>query len=276
MPKGIPAAGFRMTKNRIAEMQQVIQDKNEVSKFGINERFGFIHDMIQMLVNKQQASVIVAGPGGLGKSHTVYESLQKAGYEDLSILDDHEIGGAIDTSNSFRVIKGYSTTKGLYRVLYENRNGIIVMDDTDSIMKDQNSLNLLKAALDSYSRRIISYRADIRDDDLPNTFEFKGGVVFLTNIPSSMLDQALISRSMVVDLSMNTAQKIERMEFLLNKPDFMADFDMIEKRDAFELISELADRVKDLSLRTLIQVIRIRNANPNGHWKRLAEYAITN
>lgn len=276
MPKGVPAAGFRMTKKRMAEQAQNIIFKNEDSKFTINERFEFIEDMVQMLINRQQASMIVAGPGGLGKSHTVIKALEHSGYMDLSILDDRDVGDRLNTEKAFRVIKGYSTTKGLYRTLYENRNGILVMDDTDSIMKDQNSLNLLKAALDSYSRRIISYRADIRDEDLPTTFEFKGSVAFLTNIPSSMLDQALISRSMVVDLTMNNKQKIERMHFILKNPEFMEEFTMEEKKDALDLIESVVDSVKDLSLRTLIQVIRIRNANPNGHWKNLAEYTITN
>jgi hypothetical protein len=40
------------------------------------------------------------------------------------------------------------------------------------------------------------------------------------------------------------------------------------------LISKLADSVKELSLRTLIQVTKIRKSNPNGKWKQLAEYAI--
>jgi hypothetical protein len=243
------------------------------SKFTINQRFGFLSDMIVMLAKGDQPSVVVTGPGGLGKSHTVTTTLRKAGLKDMSILDDYEIGAQVP-KNAFVVIKGYSTPKGLYRTLYENRNSIIVFDDCDSVLKDPVSLNILKGALDSYSKRIISWRADIKDEDLPTSFEFKGRVVFISNMSSSQLDQAIISRSMSVDVTMTATQKVERMRFLVKEKDFMPDFDLVSKNDALNLIAKLADGVKELSLRTLIQVTKIRKSNPNNNWKELAEYAI--
>ena len=243
------------------------------SRFTINQRFGFLSDMVTMLAKGDQASVVVTGPGGLGKSHTVTAALAKSGLKDLSVLDEYEIGAAVP-SNSFSVVKGYSTPKGLYRTLYENRNSVIVFDDCDSVLKDPVSLNLLKAALDSYSKRIISWRADIKDEDLPTVFEFKGRVVFISNMNGASLDQAIISRSMAVDLSMTAEQKIERMRHLLTEKDFMPDFDMVSKNDAMNLIAKLADKVKELSLRTLIQVTKIRKSNPSGKWSELAEYTI--
>lgn len=239
------------------------------SRFTINERFGFISDMVNLLAKGEQASVIVTGPGGLGKSFNVTSALAKAGMRDISTF---EIGDRIPR-NAFRVIKGYSTPKGLYRTLWENRESVLVFDDCDSVLKDPVSLNLLKGALDSYSKRIISWRADIRDEDLPTTFEFKGRVIFISNLASAQMDQAIISRSMAVDLSMTPAQKVERMRYLLTQDDFMEDYSMECKNDAMDLISDLCDSVKDLSLRTLVQVTKIRKSGgPN--WKNLAEYTI--
>jgi hypothetical protein len=135
------------------------------------------------------------------------------------------------------------------------------------------SLNLLKGALDSYSKRIISWRADIRDEDLPTTFEFKGRVVFISNLGSDKIDQAIISRSMAVDLSMTKTQKVERMQWLLDQPSFMPDVAKTVKQDALDLIASVVDSVKDLSLRTLIQVTKIRKS-AGANWKDLAEYTI--
>ena len=134
-------------------------------------------------------------------------------------------------------------------------------------------MNLLKGALDSYSRRIISWRADIRDEDLPTSFEFKGRVVFISNLSSSSIDQAIITRSMAVDLSMTNKQKIERMQHLLASGEFMPEFDKTIKSDAMSLIEKLQDKVKELSLRTLIQVTKIRQ-NAGKNWANLAEYTI--
>ncbi len=280
MPKGVPKAGFRMTKNRLQSggKNTTVADfvENPVNaKFTVNERFGFIEDMINMVVARKQASVIISGGGGLGKSYSVYKALEKTGLKNLADYAEFEVDDVVDRSTTYTLIKGYSTAKGLFRTLYENRNGIVVMDDTDSIFKDVNSLNLLKAALDSYDRRIITYNADIRDDDLPNTFEYKGGIIFLTNIPSCLLDQAIISRSMVVDLSMTVSQKIERMFHIISDPQFMSEVSPAYKKESIELIQSVQDEIKDLSMRTLVQVINIRNSNQS-NWKRLAEYVICN
>ena len=247
-----------------------IQDEVKESRFSINERFGFLSDMVTMLARGDQASVVVTGPGGLGKSHTVTNALVKTGFTDTSTLEE---GSVVNKEKAFNVIKGYSTPKGLYRTLYENREGVVVFDDCDSVLKDPVSVNLLKAALDSYDRRIISWRADFRDEELPNSFEFKGRVVFISNMDSGKLDQAILTRSLAVDLSMSNQQKVERMQHLCKSKDFMSEYAQNLKDDAMALIESLQDEVKELSLRTLIQVTKIRKS-AGENWKELAEYAI--
>lgn len=282
MPRGVPKNGIRITKNLIAG-KRVVPGYNSPemamapvveSRFTINERFEFVADMVTMLAKGDQASVVVCGPGGLGKSWTVLHTLLRLGMRDITNLSEFGVGELIDTKRSFTVIKGYSTPKGLYRALYENKDGILIYDDCDSVLKDPVSLGLLKGALDSYSKRIISWRADFKDDELPQSFEFKGRVVCITNKSSIELDQAILTRSMVVDLSMTTEQKVARMRHLLSSKDFMPEFDMKFKQDAMDLISDLQDRVKELSLRTLIQVTKIRKAASANRWKSLAEYTI--
>jgi hypothetical protein len=258
---------------RKASKESVDSTPVKESRFSINERFGFVSDMVAMLASGAQASVVVTGPGGLGKSFTVTKALVDCGMQDVSLLEDFAVGTILKTAKTFRVIKGYSTPKGLYRTLYENKDGVIVFDDCDSVLKDATSLNLLKGALDSYSRRIISWRADIKDEDLPTSFEFKGRVIFISNLASSNIDQAIITRSMAVDLSMTNKQKIERMQHLLASGEFMPEFDKTIKADAMGLIERLQDAVKELSLRTLIQVTKIRQS-AGKNWANLAEYTI--
>jgi hypothetical protein len=72
---------------------------------------------------------------------------------------------------------------------------------------------------------------------------------------------------------MTTAQKVERMRWLLSQSDFMPEYAMACKRDAMDLIAENQNSVKELSLRTLIQVTNIRT-HAAGNWRNLAEYAI--
>jgi len=246
---------------------------SEPSMYTINERFEFVSQMVMMLASGDQASVVLTGPGGLGKSHTVMQSLIKSGYDDLSQMDI-ELENYPDLK-VFKKVSGYSTPKGLYQELYENRhaNCVLVFDDIDNILQNDVSVNLLKAALDSYSTRIISWKSRIVDD-LPKSFEFEGKVVFISNMSSARIDQAILSRSLTVDLSMTNMEKVDRMKYLLSQDDFMPEYETQFKNDALSLIETVKDKVRDLSLRTLIQVTKIRASNPDGNWKNLSQYVM--
>jgi len=113
----------------------------------------------------------------------------------------------------------------------------------------------------------------MKDDELPQSFEFKGRVVFISNLSSDSIDQAIITRSMAVDLSMTTEQKVERMRYLVDQSEFMPEYSKQEKSDALDLIDNVQDDVKELSLRTLIQTTKIRKS-AGANWKDLAEYTI--
>jgi hypothetical protein len=63
------------------------------------------------------------------------------------------------------------------------------------------------------------------------------------------------------------------METLAGMEEFMPEFEMAHKLDAVALIKELKDTAKDISLRTLIQVTKIRSIGDN-EWKSMAEYVI--
>lgn len=247
------------------------------SPFSINDRFGFISELVRMVATKKASSAIVTGEGGIGKTHTVLSTLKKEGLRDFSLTAEHLSGGtqlADRPGETFLVIKGYSTAKGLFRSLWENRNGLLVFDDCDSVFRDPAATNLLKAALDTYDRRIISWNAEtIGETDLPKTFEFKGGVVFVSNIPLDKLDQAVRSRSLCVDLSMTIKQKLERMQTLITLPEFLPDHKMDHKKDAMAVVEQYHAEAKEVNLRTLIQVIIIR-AGDEKNWRNLARYML--
>ena len=243
-------------------------------KFGINERFGFVEKLVNMVASGVQPSAVITGEGGLGKTYTVTATLESAGYTDISDLADFQVGSVINARKCFTTVKGYSTPKGLYRTLFENNKSIIVFDDCDSILKDPVALNILKSALDSYGKRIISWNADMRDDDLPRSFNFEGRVIFISNMTQDKIDQAIRSRSMMIDLSMTLDQKIERMETISQSDSFMPEYDKKFVADALKLIRDIKNEVKEISLRTLIAVTKVRASNTD--WKDLATYMLTN
>ena len=248
----------------------VKQEQPVKNEFPINQRFDFVSDIVKMVARKKAPSMIITGEGGLGKSYSVVKALREEGY--INITELVAENAAIPDEKSYVIIKGYSTPKGLFKTLYEFRNSIIVFDDTDSILKDTDALNILKGALDSYSKRIISWHSSLRDDEIPRTFSFCGGVIFISNISPERLDQALKTRSMCVDLTMSTDQKIERMRTILISNEFMPEVSLCHKQEAMDLIEEHKDNAKEVSLRTLINTVKIRTSNSN--WRPLAKYML--
>ena len=243
------------------------------SRYDINTRFGFVEKLVTMVSSGVQPSAVITGEGGLGKTYTVTKTLEANGYTDISSLADFEVGAVINARKCFTMVKGYSTAKGLYRTLFENNKSIVVFDDCDAVLKDPVALNLLKGALDSYGKRIISWNADMKDEDLPRSFEFTGRVIFISNMDQNRIDQAIRSRSMMIDLSMNLDQKIDRMEHIAASGEFLPEYDAKIKTDALALIREIKDECKEISLRTLIAVAKVRASNKE--WKDLATYMLT-
>jgi len=258
---------------RVAVEQALNQDAKKADEFGITKRFEFVKQMVSMVAKKTVASAIITGQGGLGKTHSVLKALKDCGLKDVTDLASFEVGAVISSSKSFRVIKGFSTAKGLYRSLFEGNGMTLVFDDCDSVLKDPVALNLLKGALDSYGERYISWNADIKDEDLPRSFKFTGSIVFISNKDMDSLDQAVRSRALCVDLSMNEEQKIERMETIVHDAEFLPEYSVEFKNDALEFLRSMVKSVQNLSLRSLISVVKIRAEG--GDWKQLAKYILT-
>lgn len=255
----------------IAEASKAIDAKNE--KYGINERFSFVEKLVTMVATGVQPSAVITGEGGLGKTYTVTKTLEANGLKDISDLAQFETGTILNARKCFVFVKGYSTAKGLYRTLFENNKSTIVFDDCDAVLKDPVALNILKGALDSYGKRVISWNADMKDEDLPRSFNFEGRVIFISNMSQDKIDQAIRSRSMMIDLSMTLTQKIDRMEHIAKSDEFLPEYSKECKKDALNLIRAVKDECKEISLRTLITVTKVRASNKD--WKDLATYMLT-
>ena len=263
--------GIKATFAQISE----IQKPAVTDKFDINQRFTFVEKLVTMVCKGIQPSAIITGAGGLGKTFTVMKTLQDNGISNLAdIVNRTQIDERVDMSKAYVMVKGYSTAKGLYRTLFENNKATIIFDDCDSILKDAVALNLLKGALDSYGKRVISWNAEsfMGGDDLPKNFEFEGRIIFISNMDQDNIDQAIRSRSMVISLSMTDDQKIDRMEFIAKSSEFLPAYSATHKADALALIREFQADAKEISLRTLISITKIRASNKD--WRQLAQYVL--
>ena len=223
--------------------------------FTINQKFEYLENLTQMVVNGITPSLILVGEGGIGKSHTV-----------KSVINSLDI-----PETNYTFIKGYSTARGLYNTLYDNNGKIIIFDDCDSVLDDRVAVNILKSALDSYDSREISWLAKMtKSDEYPNKFEFTGQIIFISNKKKSSIDEAILSRSLTVDLTMTSSEKIGRMKHIL--PNILPNYQMDVKEDALNFLDVNKDKCQ-LNFRTLIMISKIRLAHPE-NWRQLATYMI--
>jgi hypothetical protein len=224
-------------------------------EFEINKRFGFLGDLAKMVIMGVSPSLLVLGEGGLGKSYSIKNALVDCG------MEEHE----------YVFFKGYSTARGLYNSLYDNNGKVIVFDDCDSVLEDKVAINILKSALDSYDEREITWMSKMnKSDEYPNKFKFNGRIIFISNKKKSSLDQAVLSRSLVVDLSMSADDKIERMRHILAA--ILPEYSIGVKQQALDFLEEVKNKA-ELNIRTLIMVSKIVDSYPT-NWKDMASYMV--
>ena len=209
--------------------------------------FANLESLTKMVGRGIQPSLVITGMAGVGKTHLVKETLTNMG-----LRESHE----------FEHFKGKATPAGLYMTLYANSDKIIVLDDCDSVFKDDDAVNILKAALDSYDTRQISYISSkpLKDEfgePIPSRFEFTGKIIFISNINQSKLDPAIRSRSFVADISMNTGQMFTRMEQLMASME--PRIPIAAKQQALEIMKSLDVKFGgvDINLRSFIKAARI-------------------
>jgi hypothetical protein len=159
-----------------------------------------------------------------------------------------------------------------------------VFDDCDSVLLDDLSLNILKAALDTSKRRMIHWNTDsrlLRSEGVPNSFEFKGGAIFITNIKfdhvkSKKLQdhlEALESRCHYLDLTIDTQrEKVLRIKQVVNECGMLDSYDLDDqaKLDVVEFVDANKNRMRELSLRTVLKVADLRASFPD-KWQSVAE-----
>jgi hypothetical protein len=261
------------------KLKKVEESDEEVIE-RMRERFEMLEEMTRATKKGDVRAMIVSGPPGVGKSHGVEKVLGK---HDLlaDIAGDSRL-------KKYEVVKGAMSAIGLYAKLYQyaDKDNVIVFDDCDSVLLDDLSLNILKAALDSKKSRRIFWNTDsykLRNEGIPDSFEFKGSAIFITNIKFDNVKskklrdhlEALESRCHYIDLTIDSERdKMLRIKQIVS--DGMLDDYQLStetKEDIVEFIDINKKRLRELSLRTVLKVADLAKAFPT-KWEAMAENTV--
>lgn len=267
-----------IVQNSPVVKQELPEETDEQIIARTRERFEILDEMTRAVKAGTVRAMIVSGPPGVGKSYGVETVLSR---EDLfNTLSNRQ--------PKYEIVKGAMSAIGLYRKLYEFResNSVVVFDDCDSVLVDEVSLNILKAALDTSKRRVIAWNTDsrlLRQEDVPNSFEFSGGCIFITNISFAHIRSkklqdhlaALESRCHYFDLKMHTMRErlLRIRQIVLDGMLEDYEFESGEAEEIVDYISDNADRLREVSLRTVLKTADLRKSFPK-RWQTMASVTV--
>ena len=235
----------------------------------ILNRFATLDIMVRAAVKGINRSMVVSSGAGTGKTVGVTNALA-------------------ELNANYEHIKGSITPKQLYSALFRNKEvgKILLMDDSDSIFKDELSLNLLKAVTDTGDDRIVSWytsRPMIDEDGetIPQFFKFNGSIIFITNKNFEQEIQknnslsphleALRDRSTYISVGVSTRREyLIRIKQVIDTSDIMRDFDDDQVQEIIDYIEENQDNFVNLSVRVIKKIKNLILIDPI-NWKSLAK-----
>lgn len=243
----------------------------------LKERFGILTTLAQGAVNKNVRAITVTGAPGVGKTYTVEQVLENARKM---------------KNTNFEIIKGAISAVNLYKAAYRNRKpgSVIVLDDADSIFNDEDALNILKVLCDSSDVRKVSWLKEsntLVQDDVPQTFEFNGAMIFISNLDfQKFVDEgknkysqhfeALMSRSLYLDLRLHSRDELGVwIEHVATTGHVFRREGLTEEQGkaVLKFLRTNRETLRELSLRTLLKTAQLVKTQTS--WERMAKILLT-
>jgi len=191
--------------------------------------FDDIEEAAKVIAQGRWRSLIVAGMGGIGKTFGIKKVLTE-------LLGEYGEG----PRGKWAFYEGLTTSGfGLYKLLLLNKKKLIVFDDSDSIWKDKDMINMMKIVTSDSGDRTISwtsgatanvalmsksqredyeleYMQEIMDDPNtkmkpPSSFNFEGQMINISNLQAGKFDNAIKSRAIFINVYLAQRDVIRRM-----------------------------------------------------------------
>ena len=261
----------------VTQVSPTTQESDQEAMNRIATRFEILDEMAKACIAGDIRALIVTGPPGVGKSHTVIQEMEKA-----SLFDK-----IAQRRPRFEIVKGVISGIGLFATLYKysDAKNVLVFDDCD-VWGDPDALNVLKGALDSGKKRRISWNKDsrmLKDEGVPNSFDFHGSIIFITNVDVANNNkrstvkahiEALQSRAHYLDLTIDTDRdKMLRIRQVQRdtKNGLFNDYGFNEEQSnqIMDFMETNMSRLREISLRMAVKIADLVKVSKN--WKVLAE-----
>jgi hypothetical protein len=254
----------------------------------INERFATMSDFVDFAIDGLFKSVLVTGPGGIGKTYPIEQTLRA--YQEMN-------PGA-----SVVCISGAVSAVGLVEALWNTQapGDVLLIDDADGGFANVDFLNVLKAATDSKGTRVVSWMKQNKKlqealgEDFDGRFEYHGSVIVISNANMKAKAEkgnghidAILSRAMHIDLGINSSRSLAlRVNYMINEAEMLSQLfakhgligeDYDEGKAAISaFITENRENFRSLTLREADKIGRMYCAATlkGRDWKRMAKLSL--
>lgn len=239
----------------------------------IRDRFEALEELTGDIIKADIRALIVSGAPGVGKTFSIEAQLKGAKLE-----------GRI---TKYTKVTGTASPIGLFTLLWKHRGegDVLLLDDADGALANEDAVNMLKAALDTTKTRHISYIKEasaLKEQGIPQRFEYKGRVIFISNqdfdaliASGSKLSQhlrALTDRSMYLDTGLHSVQALlARVEQVCRETAMLRDLGLTEEQieETVMWIKDNAPNLRSISLRTAMNLgVQVKKGH---NWKLRAK-----
>lgn len=272
--------------------------------------YGHLSQLVTMACKGTLRSLLIYGGPGTGKTYTIMQTIKEEGmvpgkdYVKISgkaspvsiyqtmfmfreggmiLFDDCDsMWGNEDATN---ILKAALDTSPVREISWNGKNTLNV-----SKMSDEKRQSLYKqidrqlaADAGDEDAELLAGDEDVEDDAgvkvkkggpirFPSMFEFKGRVVFISNLKKEEFDSAIMSRSAKINMDLTPEEVLKRMRSVL--PSLGGDDVAIDKKE--ELLDHLVEMhgegaLTQVTMREFVKgMLVLRSGAPN--WRDLCQY----
>ncbi len=304
----IPAAESKAAQQLYKQLANSMSDHKPSEKELRDPQtlYGHLSQLVEMACKGTLRSLLIYGGPGTGKTFTIMQTIKNAGmvpgrdyvkisgkaspisiYQTLFMFrengmilfdDCDSMWGNEDATN---ILKAALDTSPVREISWNARNTINVSKMSDE--KKQELFKTIDRQLAAEAGMDDDTSDDTSDDDtkirknaplrFPSSFDFKGRVVFISNLKKEEFDSAIMSRSAKINMDLSPKEVLMRMRAIL--PNLGGDDVSLEKKE--ELLDHLIhmnDRgeLDAVTMREFVKGMNIlRSGAPN--WRELLVYA---
>jgi hypothetical protein len=172
-------------------LQQIV-DNRAALLAELRHRQGIVRDFVRGVARQYATGLYLFGGPGTAKTHTVRAVLEK------------------DIREPYIYQRGHLTPMGLFELIAEHRDELIVLDDLAAVLDSDVALQILLSALehpapgDRTRSRVVKYKRQGREERVP----FRGGIICISNreLHGDEMFRALKSRVHTLNYDPSDAQ----------------------------------------------------------------------